>query len=258
MMTPRGLSVIMPRMPTTARLLALLLSISFVAAPAAHAQCAGGGDPSSLQQARQLFIDGSADVEAGRWADAIESFERAYALSCAPSALYNLAMALRALGRHREARDAFDRLMSEHPNLTGELQTNTVNYRREEAARVAVLELAGIEPDLRPEISFDGEPYADTGQRPIAIETDAGTHSLVLQIPDYRPFLWEGRLRDGQHETVDVSFTPLPIGEGGVEWWPILVGIGAALLIGAGIGVGVYLWDEQQLDPLQPERRYDL
>lgn len=220
--------------------------------------CAGGSDPGSLQSARQLFIDGSADVEAGRWADAIESFERAYALSCAPSALYNLAMAQRALGRHRAARDSFDRLLRDHPNLTGELQTNTVNYRREEAARVAVLELAGFDADTRPEISFDGEPVADSGQRPLQIETDAGSHSLVLQIPDYRPFLWEGRLRDGQRETVNVSFQPLPIGEGGFEVWPIIVGVGLALLAGAGIAVGIYLWDDAQLDPLQPDRQVNL
>jgi tetratricopeptide (TPR) repeat protein len=229
----------------------LTVAVLAVAAPAGAQTCTS--DQGALQQARQLFVEGSADVDSGRWADAIEKFERAYSLSCAPSALYNLAMALRALGRHREARDAFDRLLANHPNLTGELQANTTMYRREEAARVAVLELAGVDPDVRPEISLDGRSVPDQGARPIVIETDSGAHSLVLQVPSFQPFLWEGSLADGQRQSVQVSLAPLPEGAGEFEYWPILVAIAGVLVAGAAIGVGVYLWDEAQIDPYHPD-----
>ena len=221
----------------------------------AEAQSACNVSPTQLEvdEARSLFIDGSGDVEGFRWADAIPKFERSYALSCAPSALYNLAMALRALGRHRDARDAFDRLLGEHPDFGGEPRELAIRYRREEAARVAVLLLAGIDPDTRPELHFDGRDVPDDGSRPLRIETDSGTHSLVATIPSHQPFLWEGRLGDGQTETVEVRFTPIAQG-GGVDLLPILLGVGAAVIAAAAIAIGVVLWEDAQVQPLRPDR----
>lgn len=236
-------------------LLLLLASAPLWLAGAAHAQDGCNRSPTEIEvdEARSLFIDGSRDVEGFRWADAIPKFERSYALSCAPSALYNLAMALRALGRHRDARDAFDRLLGAHPDLSGDLRANAETYRREEAARVAVLLLAGVDPNARPEIHFDGQDVLDDGSRPVRIETDAGEHSLVATLADHEPFLWEGRLGDGQTETVELRFTPIPRG-GGVDVLPILLGVGAALLVAAGVVVGVVLWEDAQVQPLNPDR----
>jgi tetratricopeptide (TPR) repeat protein len=234
---------------------AVSIVVVLTSVSSAHAQgCAGGSSPEELAEARQLFVSGSADVDAGRWSDAIAKFDRAYSLSCAPSALYNLAMALRALGRHRDARDAFDRLLREHPNLTGELRTNGTNYREEEATRVAVLILAGIDANVSPELHFDGETLADSGARPIQIETDAGSHSFTAQIPEHQPFLWEGRLSDGQHEMVQVTFAPLAAREE-MDWVvPVIIGVAAAAVVGLAIGVGYYLYDSAQIRPLNPGR----
>lgn len=215
---------------------------------------------SELEEARALFVAGSAAVEAGRWADAISSFERAYALSCAASALYNLALARRALGRHREARDDFDRLLRDHPDMPPELRRSATTYRQEEAARVAVLELTGIAPDANPDVRFDGAPIL-TGERPILIETNAGSHSLVAQIPEHRPFLWDGTLGDGQRETIEVRFVPLPRlpPPGGFDWTWVVLGVVAAGVIAATIAIAVVLQDGAQLQPFSPGRvvRFD-
>lgn len=200
-----------------------------------------------LQEAQALFIAGSTAVDSGRWADAIDSFERAYALSCRVAALYNLAMALRALGRHREARDTFDRLVRVHPEIPDDLRETVANFRREEANRVAVLELAGIAPELDPEVSFDGQTVRHGGSRPILIETDAGSHSLVARIPEHQPFLWEGQLSDGQREIIDVVFQPIPTAEGGIDPFVVIGPVLAAVAVGVAIGVGLYLQDEAQL-----------
>ncbi|HEY8428372.1 MAG TPA: tetratricopeptide repeat protein [Sandaracinaceae bacterium] len=234
------------------RFVVLACALSFAAAEARAQDCNREAGVRDVERARSLFIEGSRDVESYRWADAIPKFEEAYALSCAPSALYNLAMALRALGRHREARDAFDRLLANHSDLGGELRTNAEQYRREEAARVAVLLLAGFGPDVRPDISFDGQGVTDDGTRPLRIETDAGAHTLVAQIPAHQPFLWEGRLGDGETRSVELTFEPLPAG--GFDALPLVLGITAAVLVGAGIGLGVFLWDDAQLRPLNPDR----
>ncbi len=225
-------------------------------APSARAQdCNRSAGASDVSRARALFIDGSRDVEGFRWADAIPKFEESYALSCAPSALYNLAMALRALGRHRDARDAFDRLLANHPDLAGDLRSNSEQYRREEAARVAVLLLAGLEPNMDPDISFDGQSVGDDGARPLRIETDAGAHTLVAQIPEHQPFLWEGRVGDGQTQTIELRFVPIPRGGGGDEILAIILGVTAAAVIAGAIGLGVFLHDDAQVRPLNPSDR---
>src|SRR5690348_4287673 len=73
-------------------------------------------EPSQAQidQARGLFVRGTSFVENGQWADAISTFSQAYELSGVPPALYNVAFALRALGRHVESRDAFEALLERH------------------------------------------------------------------------------------------------------------------------------------------------
>src|SRR5690606_32710275 len=121
--------------------------------------------------------------------------------------------------------------------LSGELRQNADTYRREVANRVAILELAGIAPDLRPEITFDGAAVTDSGARPVVLETDAGRHSLVARIPDHQAFLWDGSLSDGQRETIEVAFLPLPEG-GGFDALPLILGIVAAGLVAGGIAIG--------------------
>jgi len=233
-------------------LIGLLLGLASLLPSAVRAQSCNPSED-DLERARALFIAGGSAVDAGRWSDAIESFEHAYALSCAPSALYNLAMAYRALGRHREARDQFARLVRLHPDLGGELRQTANTFAREEAARVAVLELVGIAPDLRPEISFDGRLVPDGGERPIRLETDSGPHGLVARIDQHQPFLWEGALTDGQTQRVDVRFEPM-LGGGGLEPLVIVLPIIAGLLVAGGITAAVVLQNDAQLQPHAPGR----
>ncbi len=234
--------------------LLLLVGLVTSAGVARAQECNAHASDAEVERARSLFVDGSHDVEAYRWSDAIPKFEQSYALSCAPSALYNLAMALRALGRHHEARDAFDRLLADHEALDDERRRTAETYRQEEAARVAVLLLAGLDPDTHPELHFDGEDVGDEGERPIRIEADAGAHSLIARIPEHRPFVWEGRLGDGQHETLQVVFEALVNG-GGDDWvLPLVLSlVGAAVAAGAGV-LGWYLWEDAQVRPLTPNR----
>lgn len=234
--------------------LAFVATLTLAATPAVAQQECSPTD-ADIQEAQALFVAGGAAIDAGRWSDAIDNFSRAYALTCAPSALYNYGVALRALGRHREARDAFDRLLTEHPQVTGETRANAESYRREEAARVAVLELAGIDPELEPDVSLDGRAVDGTSARPIVLETDAGNHSIVARIPDHQPFVWEGELADGQRELVNVIFEEITSGGGdGVDPALIIIPIVLAVAIAGGIVAGVVLQDEAQLEPLFPDR----
>ena len=132
-----------------------LLSLTLVAgllsvAAVAEAQTSDG----NRDAAREAFLRGQEAADSGRWADALREFEQAYLMSGVPTALFNAGMALRALGRHKEARDTFDRLIESHPDSPATEQARPL--RDEEAARVAVLELAGLDPSAEYELRLDG------------------------------------------------------------------------------------------------------
>ena len=208
------------------------------------------------EEARALFVAGSAAVESGRWADAVSSFERAYVLTGAPSALYNLALALRALGRHREARDAFDRLLREHTIDDPALRAEAEQMRADEAVRVAVLELVGLEDGVEHSVRLDGREIEDRGQRPLEVESDAGTHTLVAEREGHRPFVWEGSLADGARRSVRVLFQPLTTASAGDDTAVhvvIVVAVVAALAPGGAV-LAWALHEEAQVQPLYPQQ----
>jgi len=255
------------------RVLILAVALPLLAASAAQAQ---GHEPSdaALAEARALFMAGQAAVDAGRWADAVTNFSRAYELSRVPAALYNLGFALRALGRHREARDAFTRLLERHARMDRQLRQDSRAYRDEEAGRVAVIQLTGLDPDSHYDIRFDGARFEDGGDRPFRLESDAGSHTLTARAPGIRPFVWEGVLSDGQRLTIEVALVPEggatpsgPIGPGPTPppndsgggllsspWFWLGVGV---VVLGAGAGLGYFFYQDAQLDP-QSDRVYEL
>lgn len=202
------------------------------------------------EEARALFVAGSAAVESGRWADAVGSFERAYQLTRAPSALYNLAVALRALGRHREARDAFARLLGEH-ELDDSMRARATTMRQEEAARVAVLELVGLDDRPGTTLRFDGRDVPDPGERPVRIETDAGSHTLIAERAGFERFVWQGTLGDGAHETVRIALRP----SGDDTAVHVVLVVTAVVALAAGGAVlGWVLHEDAQVAPRYPQR----
>jgi hypothetical protein len=227
----------------------------------AHAQS------TEVAEARALFQAGEAAVEAGRWADAVDSFRRAYELSNVPAALFNLGYALRALGRHREARDAFAELLREHPRFDRELREEARRYRAEAETRIAILLLQGLDPRTRYALRFDGRPLTDDGRRPVSLEADPGAHTLTVRLEDRPPFVWEGDVSPGARLEIDVEFPSVatngngelvitedpidpPDEEGSVvesPWFWILISVG---VLGAGAAIAGYLiWDGMQVDP---------
>ena len=245
---------------------------------AAGARAQGEPTEAELQEARALFVAGQAAVESGRWADAVERFSRAYELSGVPTALYNVAYALRSLGRHRESRDAFRRLMAEHPDLDDATRSEAERSLAEVEARVAVVSVQGLDEGTRYTVRFDGRRIEDDGSRPLRIDADPGEHTLTIRSPETEPFVWEGTLGDGEAMTVEAELTPVSIGGGGgvgagagagsggtgptddggsflsSPWLWIAVGV---VLLAAGAGVAYLLYQDAQLDP-NSDRVYEL
>ena len=244
-------------------LLATSLATS-VQASAAHTWKAPEGEPSAaaLQEGKALYIAGNRAVEQGRWSDALNDFEKAYALSGVPAALYNVATTLRAIGRHVEARDAFIQLLEKHPKLDPEIKANAEKLLAEEKARIAQLivqDLPSKKDDLK--VYVDGSEASDVGARPLALEVDPGKHALRVEESKSKPFTWEGTFKDGEKKSVPVKLVPVDVAKpppppppqqpeksGSVfssPWFWVATGV---VVVGA--GVGAYFYDRsKQLDP---------
>lgn len=216
---------------------------------AVPAQPTVAADP-NLEQARQAYVDGTTAAEEARWADALRFFQRAYDLSHNPAALFNVATTLRALGRHRDARDSIDQLFRDHPSLPDELRNEALAMRTQEAARVATVAInnAPVRPDLT--LRLDGRTLPVPSERPIRLETDPGQHSVDLaadQPPELQAFHWEQALTDGQLAIVDVDMPEVDHGSIlASPWFWTVVGV---VVIGAGVATYLYLDDKAQLVP---------
>jgi len=227
----------------------LVLSLVWASPAAAQrwSRPAGEPDADAMAEARRLYQLGTEAVEGHRWSDGLAYFEESYALSGVHAALYSIAFTLRVLGRVRDSRDAFDQLMSDHPDLPDELRVDAERYRQEVASRVSVLAVAGIPEAPTPSVTFDGAAATDDGARPLVLETDPGEHALRIEVEGLSPFTWQGSLERGERLFLDAVFED----EGAPAIWssPLFwIAVGAAV-VAAGVVTGIVLYEGAQLDP---------
>lgn len=237
----------------------LFCAIGAVICPAGAVAQAEAPTSAELAEARALFLAGEAAAQSGRWTDAIERFGRSYELSEVPAALYNFAYALRSVGRSREARDAFARFLASHPEADAELRDRAGRYRAEEEARIATLVVTEL-GDGSYRVVLDGGRLADSGERPLEVPSDPGSHTLTIRGDGNAPFVWEGVLAAGERRWV--AYAPELGGagarvadEGESDGLSVLESpwfwIGSLVALAAiGGGVGYYLvWSAGQVDP---------
>jgi tetratricopeptide (TPR) repeat protein len=215
------------------------------------------GEPSSseLAEARARYQAGNAAADAGDFADALDDFVRAFELSGNPAALYNAARTLRSLGRHVDARDAFDQLLHDFPDVSSATRTEATALRDEEATRVATLRLLEL-PDPTPALvlRIDGTVRLDGGARPFVLEVDPGRHGVVVTLEHFRPFAWEGEIMPGGAEALTVHLEPEPTSGRSVFEEPALWIVTGLVLVAAGAAIGGYFaWDSAQLRPESPD-----
>jgi hypothetical protein len=264
------------RRPALSSLLALgaLFAALHAAAPRGRAQDTATTPPSAtaatppaddaaarFAEGRAAYARGLAAADEVRWGDALREFERAYALARVPSALFNVATTLRALGRHVEARDTLTRLLRDH-ELDAETQAEAARLLREESTRVARLRVSGLPAIDRLELRLDGRLTPLGTARPLELSVDAGAHVVEASAPAHTAARWEGTLVDGAVEDITLTPTPLalprptpapapapaPRASGGSSAW-IWITLAVVVVAGAGVGVGLYLQDDAQLDP---------
>jgi hypothetical protein len=217
---------------------------------------------SDIDAARAAYVQGLDAAKNEQWSDAVEAFRHSYELSTTSAALYNLGFALRALGRHREARDTFGALLKERAALDGSTLAQAERMRSEEAKRVVSVNVAGFDPEGAYEVLLDGVPTALSGQRELALEVDEGKHALAVHRGSRTVLRWTGSVQAGAQVSLEIDSTPqesapdhavalsppLPViasserdpksPHSNRKWW--WIGGGAAVVVGAVAGVLVY------------------
>jgi tetratricopeptide (TPR) repeat protein len=99
------------------------------------------------EQARALFEQGRTAFAEARFADALEFFRRAHALSQRHVLLYNIGQAADRLRLDREALEAFDLYLAEVPDAPNRVEVETrVGVLRETIAREEALRAEAARP----------------------------------------------------------------------------------------------------------------
>jgi tetratricopeptide (TPR) repeat protein len=195
-----------------------------------------------LEQAKQLFLEGSALAEKGDWAPALRAFERSYQLAPRESSLLNYAVSLKELHRYVEAREALTRLLRDH-EFAGDkeiLRVRATGLLEEVEGKVGVLDLRGLDEDTRHQIEVDGRAVEDDGRRPLKLDQDPrDLVTLRVALPDDDgEFRWQGPVREGEQIPIDVTFPESAGGSSIFEspWFWVATGV----VVAAGAAVGLY------------------
>jgi tetratricopeptide (TPR) repeat protein len=153
----------------------VLLGVLFCATPVNAQDARGVTDEGAqaeaaerVEEGRLLFMAAQRAFDAGRYPDALSSFERSYELAEDPQILYNIAITLDRLRRDEEALEAFRMYLRLQPSTTD---------RRDIEARIRV-----IEDQMARRAAVVAEPIEQTptesSNAPLELATDAPSDEL--------------------------------------------------------------------------------
>ena len=189
------------------RMLALLvLGLTLWAVTPASAQRArrARSAPTSVIQARALFAEGVAHVEARRFAEAETSFRAALALRDAPTIRYNLASVLFEQGEYPEANAQIETVLAD-ADAPADLRAHVTTLRTQlqERAGFARVELVGM-PEAA--VAVDGFRLADVQlELPLA----PGPHLAIATRGNAELARSALQIQTGQHATFTLG-APVP------------------------------------------------
>jgi tetratricopeptide (TPR) repeat protein len=166
----------------------------------------------AIADARRAYAEGTEHFNAGRFAEALASFERAFAMRSNPVVLKPIAECHERLGHVPEAIAALERYLRELPTAPDHAQLEArLATLRQRPARVSVTS----SPDGA-QIVVDGE--ARPQRTPSAIEVPPGHHRISATLPGYRAT--ERELETSAGVPVALGLTLEREGAGGVAVTP--------------------------------------
>ena len=189
------------------RLPSLVLAASLLgAASFAHAAPAAPSDDAIEKERTEVYRQGVALAEAGRWGEALERFQRVMALRSAPRALLALASAEEHVGRLVSAKRTYGKARDD-----ARAESDEALAGKAEAAlqalepRIPRLALVVPREVADPEARLEGAPLEISAD---GIEIDPGVYHLVVTAPGKHPFEERVVIAAGQKKDVLVAFAP--------------------------------------------------
>lgn len=154
--------------------------------------------------ARAAFERGLADLDAHRYAAAVQALEESYRINPAPVALYNLALAHRELGHALVAIDLFDRYLREGGDrLPAERAQAVRTTLAELRAGLATVVFSVVPAGYRVTVDGRAQPVEDN-----ALRLDPGDHVVEVGADGHRTARREMRLAPGTQTPVALVLTP--------------------------------------------------
>jgi hypothetical protein len=233
-----------------ARLLALALALC------ANSQPAGAADPApDREQAEALFERGKQAMSVGSFAEARELLQRSLELVPRPSAAFNLAVALRGMGRPKQSADVLSRLRTgQFGALPADKRSDVENLERAVRRDIAHVTVAASGAS-HVEVRIDGVRVASIeAGRVVTIEVDPGERVLSLSAKLKDSVERKLLLAPGGKRSVSVQLVPSRAALDGERSRSVLASPwfwagSVTLVVGAVVG-GYLLLQDRQRDPV--------
>ncbi len=191
-----------------ARLLTAFLLVTSVGtfSPRARAEAT----EAEKRTARDLFLEAYKGQQAGRYAEALEKFEKSLSLFQAPTTLYRIAQCQAALGKWVEAAESYRSaesmpLAENASSAFRDAQANAATERATLEARTPTLTVE-VAPREGATVtwSIDGEAFK-TGLLGTAIKMNPGSRRIQVSAQGYEPVEQTVVLKDRERRTVRIA-----------------------------------------------------
>jgi hypothetical protein len=196
--------------------LALLFAMTSAAASLPSASAAD--PPSDTALARDLFREGAALAQQGKWEEALNRYARSLKLRRASLTLYSLGVAQKQTGRLVEAHESFRAFLKEPSSPATQPFEQPAKVALEELdARIGRLSIQ-VTPASVPDLVVDLDGVrVPSGELAAGRPTNPGSHTITASGRAHRPTKSTVTLRDGETLTVAITLQPEEGGETSVS-----------------------------------------
>jgi hypothetical protein len=207
----RGLTRSLPL--TLSLACAASFTLTFSAPRIAHAQGAGQVSDSDRAAARELYIEGVKLQEQGKFADALEKFQRAQSVFSAPTHLLHIAECQAALGHLVESAETYRTLVrtplpAGSPNAFVQAQQQGSAELTQVEPRIPTLKIQ-VKPENTQNLSvqFDGQPMS-AALVGVPRPANPGEHHIVVFAPGYGKSEQKITLKEKEQKELPIVLQP--------------------------------------------------
>jgi hypothetical protein len=168
---------------------------------------ASGQADEATEKAKALFGKGKAELDAGRYPEALVLFQEAYALKPVPAMLKNIAVVHESMGNLPAAVDNYSRYLESSPKDAEKINEAVAALKRTLATTWATVDLTTDPPGAQVWIGSKAGP--PRGTTPFQLQVAAGKQTLILEKPGFQMVTRPITLSPGRTTPVGIALPPL-------------------------------------------------